>query len=77
MAAENTTIEIRCYICNECYVVEKYIIEHLHPNETTCPNVLKEFHTVNTSDSKNQYAECGKTLEINLNPDYGPNHLLL
>ena len=70
--ADNTTtaIEIRCYICNECYVVEKYITEHLHPNETNCPNVLKEFHTVNTSDLKNQYEECGKTLEIVLNPDY-------
>ena len=70
VATENITIEIRCYICNECYVVEKYVTEHLHPNETNCPNVLKEFHTVNTSDSKNQYTECGKTLEMILNPDY-------
>ena len=68
-------VEIKCYLCNECYVVDKYLSLNLHPSDTTCPNVLKEFQTVSVNGSNDinkheevDYGECSKAVELFLNP---------
>ena len=54
---DSDIVEIKCYLCNECYVVDKYLSLNLHPSDTTCPNVLKEFQTVSVNASNNKYEE--------------------
>ena len=68
-------VEIKCYLCNECYVVDKYLSLNLHPSDTTCPNVLKEFQTISVNGSNDinkheevDYGECSKAVELFLNP---------
>ena len=70
-------VEIKCYLCSQCYFVDKYLSLSLHPSETTCPNVLKEYQTVsvNASNIKKyeaaDYGECSQAVELflKINPN--------